>query len=460
MGGLLSESVTVSTVDRNGVAKKVWSEKKYQKAVKFMFGDGSSIDGVFQFSLQPQSIEISFPQRIVETKTFGGSVVEDYGKDTSAITIQGTTVNSDVRYFICGKSDSQEAKGTGYDELAKFKEMLDQYASVDKLQKKYVEMSYDEFSSRVFIKNFSIKQSKENPLAYNYTIELIGTDDTSKSAAVGEEAETVYIRIPQYNSSFQQDISGTDGYSMEVFENPEEAAALLESAEISPDSVVGQVNFLESFLGGLEGFRNQCANIRSAVADYGNRLRNFTQQLMNPINQISQTIEETVSLGDDIVTTAARTVDGVVNDVLGSGARLVNAVDGGVNFFRNFPEKYGSLPSDIVEEWGRSSDEIIETCIDILGRSEDTVEELTTEVQQTASSLDVAVIPGDADTDDQLVLIFGSTPYVVTTGDTWDSIAARLLEDPSLGLMISTYNNNNQTQTDEQNADEEGEPTE
>ena len=37
---------------------------------------------VFTFSMPPKSEEFDFAQRVTETKTFGGSVIDKYGNDT------------------------------------------------------------------------------------------------------------------------------------------------------------------------------------------------------------------------------------------------------------------------------------------------------------------------------------------------------------------------------------------
>jgi hypothetical protein len=49
----------------------------------------------FSFAVPPESEEFEFGQRIMETKTFGGSVFDDYGNDTIPIKISGTTINDE-----------------------------------------------------------------------------------------------------------------------------------------------------------------------------------------------------------------------------------------------------------------------------------------------------------------------------------------------------------------------------
>jgi hypothetical protein len=60
----------------------------------------------FTFSLPPEGIEINMPQRISETKTFGGLFVDDYGSEATKIHFSGTTGNSATKKIYRGTGKS------------------------------------------------------------------------------------------------------------------------------------------------------------------------------------------------------------------------------------------------------------------------------------------------------------------------------------------------------------------
>ena len=77
------------------------------------FMDGNDVKDCFTFSVPPESEEFQFSQRITETKTFGGSVFDDFGNDPYRITISGTTVNEDKKLIYKGnKKAPQYLTGT------------------------------------------------------------------------------------------------------------------------------------------------------------------------------------------------------------------------------------------------------------------------------------------------------------------------------------------------------------
>ena len=76
------------------------------------FLDGTEVKEVFTFSVPPESEEFVFPQRITETKTFGGSVFDDYGNDTYKITLSGSTINEDKKFIYRGLNPPLYLTGT------------------------------------------------------------------------------------------------------------------------------------------------------------------------------------------------------------------------------------------------------------------------------------------------------------------------------------------------------------
>ena len=75
---------------------------QWHKAYMLEFLEGKELKECFTFSVPPESEEFGFAQRVTETKTFGGSVFDDYGNDTYKITINGTTINEEKKLVYKG----------------------------------------------------------------------------------------------------------------------------------------------------------------------------------------------------------------------------------------------------------------------------------------------------------------------------------------------------------------------
>ena len=177
---------------------------KWRKAYMLEFLDDTNVVEVFTFSVPPESEEFVFPQRITETKTFGGSVFDDYGNDTYKITLSGSTINEDKKFIYRGLRPPLYLTGTK--EIFELQKIIHNWADGKvakgffrntpdgKASKRKIylydlsKMSVLQIASgtatrnywRVFIKDLKIKRDKSKPKTYNYTLEMIGVEEEKK----------------------------------------------------------------------------------------------------------------------------------------------------------------------------------------------------------------------------------------------------------------------------------------
>ncbi len=177
---------------------------KWRKAYMLEFLDGTDVKEVFTFSVPPESEEFVFSQRITETKTFGGSVFDDYGNDTYKITLSGSTINEDKKLIYRGLK-KPPLYLTGTKEIFTLQKIIQNWAdgkasagffrqSLNNAgdRKVYLydlsKMSVLQIASgtatrnywRVFIKDLKIKRDKSKPKTYNYTLDMIGVEEKKK----------------------------------------------------------------------------------------------------------------------------------------------------------------------------------------------------------------------------------------------------------------------------------------
>lgn len=402
--------------------RKAWSEKTYNNgSAKFIFFDRNAVSSVFKFSLAPQSVEISFPQRIFETKTFGGSVFENYGNDTITFNIQGTTANSLIRCYVCGGNsvNGTEIWGSGNDELFSFRNEVQRFNNIKELNSdKEIKFIYDNHSYSVFIKNFNIKMSKENPLAYFYTIEMIGFDIEKKTD----------LKI------FKQNINDIKTFKDKLNEIYANFNSFVENIE-------GYLNVLEAGLQYFDDFLDICAFVKACIARTEKALNNLVNQFLAYVDGVTSCTNELTNLSDYVVSSAIRMSLGTVDKALNCTKELVEACDKGLKFFEDFSDTYGEMSDDIIDRWEMTSDEIVETCKYMFVNSKEKAEALQAEIQQTTSSCDAAVIPGDKNNDDEIVFVYGIKEYTLTSNENWESLAVKFYGDATKASLLSSFNN-------------------
>jgi hypothetical protein len=148
----------------------------------------------FTLILPPEEEEITEPQRVSYTKTFGGLFVDDYGDDEKKIVISGNTGNSKLKKTFSSPNSKGRVpeKMNGQDSFFYFRNKIMRYKDQIKNWDKYEMILYDlslipeyyrnkDFRRQipyitegyvVKLDRFKMKRSKEKPLFFNYTIEL------------------------------------------------------------------------------------------------------------------------------------------------------------------------------------------------------------------------------------------------------------------------------------------------
>lgn len=126
----------------------------------------------YKFNINPQSYKETFPQRSTVFKTRSSTVVEDYGRDLQSITFSGTTG------FKVDKNGNNGAV-----RLAKLKEFIETYSNaghrVDDIEQEELEMYFynltdgGSYCVHLAPEGFQIERSADQPLLYNYTINLV-----------------------------------------------------------------------------------------------------------------------------------------------------------------------------------------------------------------------------------------------------------------------------------------------
>lgn len=248
------------------------NKRVFNKAYMLEFiGDEKPI--VFTFSIPPKGEEFDFGQRVTETKTFGGSVFDNYGNDTIKINLSGSTGNTEKKFIYRGFSHLPMYLD-GEAEIFELQKIIYNWHKLDanninKDRKIYLydlsKMNIVELATlkpsrnywRVYIKDLKVKRDDSKPFQYNYTLEMLGLAEeqekkkfsfkdaasiaqgftnamntvqsvmnyTEMTISATEECVNEFVKVQKARAAFAN--MSTEGKVLSVFKNIDSATRIL-----------------------------------------------------------------------------------------------------------------------------------------------------------------------------------------------------------------------------------------
>lgn len=374
----------------------------------------------FAFSVPAQREEFQNPQRISETKTFGGIVYDDYGNDTGKITLSGTSINEEIKRIYCGEKKAEKQLG-GADEIHLLREKLKEYGKQEKLKGKTVYLyelnpqgtKYTEIKKQVLISDYTITRSKENPLQYNYTINFIVIENDTKA-----------ITSKEFLKKFTDAI----------------------------DKACDKINDLTSILeDGLNVYRKAIdfiAKVKNNVSKVKNAIQNLENIISGYVETTADIIKETLKLGDFIIDESIRITLGSGIEIYNAAKELNDACNDVVNYIEDFASNKTAITQDILEKYQMTTDDIVNTWKVIAGDITDQSAMISTLTKKGAVNTSYAIIPGGTNQDDTVIVTFGFTKTTVDSATTWDALALKYYGNSEYGNLIALYNSSNGGKTE------------
>ena len=276
----------------------------YKKSYMLEFVENGEVTDVFTFSVPPENEQFDFAQRVVETKTFGGSVFENYGNDAVHITLSGSTGNGESKLIYRGTKQTPLYL-TGENEIWHLQQTLqdwhDASGATGTTEKKLYLYDLSKMSAleiaamspsgrnwwRVIVKSFQIKRQVSKPIYYTYTLDMVGLIEEkeveesflkSLSDTVNDIAET----IDTVNNYIQ---GASDALSL-VTEAVETVQDIYEQFSSISDADNKTTAFLLAFSSGVDTV-NRALNVNTNASFYSS-----TQSTLSAANSLSETIKE------------------------------------------------------------------------------------------------------------------------------------------------------------------------
>lgn len=398
----------------------------WKSAYLLEFRQGSIVEEAFTFSVPPQSEEFVYPQRVKETKTFGGSVIEDYGNDTISISLSGTTINQQVKIIYRSKFPTKYL--TGEEEIFYLKDILERYGKFDKLQNKEVYLFCLEKNAvlasksgkkawRIFPQELSIKRSKDRPLSYDYTFK-----------ALGIPVEKTTVNINKVAGAIQNVTKTVNGWVTELKTILEEFKEIVEN--FWSDNVLSVISAAKDL---ADSINTLCETAASYLTE--------STHLVNSL--IIETYKETAALENEIARTVMLPYS-VGIQVNNSCKELINTVGEIKTWFNDITDEKSNKWKQAQSYYKASSQDLHDAYKGMIGDIENKANGLVVQARKDISEHTEfpLVVPGSDGDSDSVIVAHGYKTYTYKDGDTWATIAYQFYNDSSYATMLQLYNNN------------------
>lgn len=405
------------------------------------------LDGVltdaFTFSVPPEQEKFSFPQRKGETKTFGGIVVADYGNDAVQISLSGNTINQELKTIY--KSTLGSSDLTGSEEIFYLRDLLKKYGTQDKLHRKEVYL-YSLNGGTVGVKNnpkwwkiyvssLEINRSKERPFTYCYTFEAIGDPEVTKKSNYSKN-----------QLGWLDFLNSENGWFSKVEQLTAKAKKWANVALDYTGSFIEELNEIISFA------NNSIDELNSVAAAYANFLQFGFE------NSSTLFVDDVIGVADKVVSSARRYYPTMVSDTWNAAVNAKDAFEKyeewadniestyPKSFWEQIKEIFGVDKQNSTDEENSSTLEITEEEIaDVIKTAaklgSDAMNEIIAILKKYLNEVSVTVIPGNADTDDEIVFTYGYKTVEINDSQTsWDQLALDYYGDSSKSYFIALYN--------------------
>lgn len=388
------------------------NQKLYKKAWLLEFRQNGTTVDAFTFSVPAQSEDFQYPQRINETKTFGGVVYDDYGKDTGTISLSGTSINQEIKLIFRNKLGNKYLKGS--EEVLYLKDLLDKWGENTLLLNKEVYLipldpNYNQFNqkeNRVLIKDYSFKRTKDSPLTYFYTINFACLSENTRSSTAIDKLKGFTSAIEEACRRIEQAAEFISG-GMDIFQEAKNILAVIKN--------------------NVKSVENACNTLSEVVAGY--------------FRESASIIKESVKLGDYVITSGSRITLNTGVSLFNAAHELNKSCGDLINFVRGFKDGANKfVPQDLLEKYQATEEEIRQDWLTIATDIADDSALIVANSKKEAVNTSYAVIPGGKNEDDKVIITYGFVNEVVTTSTTWEALAVKYYGDASLGTLIAVYN--------------------
>lgn len=411
----------------------------WQKSYLLEFRKNGTIENSYTFSAPPESEDFSFPQRVNETKTYGGVIYDDYGNDTNKIILSGSTGNQQLKRIFRGNSGS-DIFLNGKDEIFYLQNLLEEYGKKENLTGKEVWLyplwsGKDDFytvsngdkipatktsSFRVLIQDFSIKRSKDNPCVFNYSISMLSIDkDYSYSSPKRINTPVGSIQKIKDDLSWYQELKNKFTDYLGSWRNY--LGDVMNFVDISQEYIDDLNNEIDFWQQTLTGFSN-------ALTDELNNTNNLITSVFNTEKKVVS-YHKSISMSVvDIFSTVEKIWKNAIDMYKYTEVLLSNEENPVLNEIAN---AFSQTTQEFIDDFKRINGESVHTAALIYFD--------VSNLPDTTGTISSNETYNETNEED-MKIVYGNTEIVCSDGDSYENIAQKYFGDSSYASMLASYN--------------------
>jgi len=446
--------------EKQKLANVAYNWQLYKKAYLIEFvGEGGTVEDVFTFSIPPESEELTYTQRKTETKTFGGLHVDEYGSDAVKILLSGSTVNQELKMIYGGEKGNQWM--TGEKEIYYLRDLIGKYKTMESLQENKKIYLYDlsKYTSESGIKNywqifqgdFKVRRVSDKPFTYKYSFECTGVTPDKEQTSFGFDPELTDAKVDELITLMTGDPS-----IREIEQDLSSLASIEEKRKLLDriyDGLIGAIDFVDGINAKVNNVLSEVKKVSDLIKTLGNVMKYATSTLTGIIDSVGDTIVGFIDAGTTVIegvnsiVALPRTIQlKVLNvglEIQNATKRLVKATDDLAATCRGTftgEDGYYQIPQEVLDQFGMNNEEFKDTVLSKLAKAENISNELAA-AAKSADIPDVTIGNPDPVTGEQrIVLSYGHTDVMLTSTDTFETLAAQYLGSPDRAIDIATFN--------------------
>lgn len=398
----------------------------------------AKITDAFCFSLPPENEELTYTQRITQTKTYGGLCVDRYGKEAVKISLSGSTVNQELKYIY--RSSLAAQKMTGEQEIYYLRDMLEKLAGDENAELRLYDLSKsklkvsiqsntpDSYISNwwvVYLDSFRIKRAKDRPMTYQYTIEFTGISRKEDRVFTFEK-----LKIKQAD--------GTVETVEKVKNSPSSIIAAIDSGiaqmKIGLNAMLVVYDKGDKMTNQLRDCTKKLTEFEKVFSDYADTLQNFHTLKKKAIREIvkvgTTTIKTFTSLGLDFT-----------RGVMAACQLLVDAN----TVLKDLYEEMINTPSSAyiseekVNALMTTEDELMDSLAAAFNENMEGCNSISANMKRVV--IPTVIVNTDENGNDYPVVAYGDKEIVLKDGDTLENLSYEYYGSTEYVPMLEAYNN-------------------
>jgi hypothetical protein len=415
------------------ISNTLTNRQLFKKAylIEFYASNPVKPEEIFTFSVPPKSEELTYPQKKVETKTFGGLHVDDYGVDAVKVILKGSTINQSIkRIYKGGFKDDKWLSGE--EEMYYLRDLIVRYKELEFLKdnpnakimiydlSKYTGLrlggTIDNYW-QAFLGELRINRADDKPFTYNYTLEFTGVPPT-------EGLRKGLLPLGSNPIGALQTIMNALKTALDFMNN---IGALV-------DDVMGYVDQVSSLLNMAGRIMAQTTSTITGIMD---SVGNAATGLIGGATSVVDGANSIISLPRTVQLKALS----IGLDLQNASYRLVKSTTALAESCRAlFDDETYEIPQEVLDIYAMNKEEFE----DSIGLKLNEAENIANTIAAQAKSSEIPdVTEGSPDEEGnpQTVLSYGYSTVTLKETDSLESLATDYFGDPDRAIDIATYNN-------------------